>query len=116
MKQPKQITLQQLKIIVLEQYQVESSKQLKKICNLAAKLDLRYKKSWNRLINENDITNGSVVSIADHVVRKGNALDMLDTGLQSLSEDLAAFEEKIESDFALRRKNSKKYRESLTYL
>ena len=116
MKQSKQLTLRQLKAEVYKQYQVENSQQLKKTSTLAAKLDLRYKKSWHLLKSQGDKSMDNVVSLANHIASQENAVDILDTGLRSLGEDLSAFEQKIELDFAEKRENSQKYRESLTYL
>lgn len=114
MNQSKRLTLKQLKVTVYKQYQVENSHQLKKISPLAAQSDLRYKKSWYML--EKNEPNNNVVSLAVHIAEKGHALNVLDTGLKSLESDLAAFKDKIKSDFTNKRKNSKKYRDSLTYL
>jgi|GEM_PF-5881157 len=114
MKQPQVITLKQLKFTVYEQYQVENSRQLKQSSSLAAQSDLRYKKSWY-LLKENK-PNDNVVSLASHIVNKGQTLDALETGLKSLKSDAIAFREKIKSDFADKRENSQKYRESLTYI
>lgn len=109
-------TLQQLKELTYKLYQVNDSKQLKNKNTVAAKLDLRYKKNWLLLLKNSNKYMDNVISLASHIAKKDNADLALDTGLQSLGEDLAVFEQKIESDFASKRNNSKKYRESLTYL
>ena len=106
--------LKQLKIKVYEQYQVKNSQQLKITSSLASQLDLRHKKSWY-LLQENK-PHSNVISLANHVSRKNNASDILDSGLKSLESDLSAFEAKIKSDHEEKRKKSQKYRESLTYL
>ncbi|MEM7761446.1 MAG: hypothetical protein AAF298_25460 [Cyanobacteria bacterium P01_A01_bin.40] len=114
MNNVKQMTLKQLKVRVYEQYQVENSRQLKIASSLAAQLDLRYKKSWNLLQESKPHSN--IISLANHISRKNNASDILDSGLKSLESDLAAFEAKIKSDHEEKRTKSKKYRESFTYL
>ncbi|MEM8672789.1 MAG: hypothetical protein AAGF83_02785 [Cyanobacteria bacterium P01_G01_bin.67] len=110
----KQMTLKQLKVIVYEQYQVENSRQLKIAYSLAARLDLRYKKSWH-LLQENK-PHSNIISLANHISSKNNASDILDSGLKSLESDLAAFEAKINSDHEEKSTKSQKYRKSLTYL
>ncbi len=112
----KKIKLHQLKNLAYKFYEVNNSKQLKKNSKVAAKLDLRYRKNWQLLVDNSNKYTDNVISLASHIARKDNAATALDTGLQSLGEDLSAFEQKIESDFADKRNNSKKYRESLTYL
>ncbi|MEM9508133.1 MAG: hypothetical protein AAGA16_10680, partial [Cyanobacteria bacterium P01_E01_bin.35] len=64
----KQMTLKQLKVRVYEQYQVENSRQLKIACSLAARLDLRYKKSWHLLQENKHYSN--IISLANHISRK----------------------------------------------
>ena len=116
LQKPNQLTLRQLKATVYEQYQVISSQELKKVSALAARLDLRYKQSWNVLIGEADMSSKNVISLASHVAKKDRPVSIVKKGLESLSEDLKAFSDKIESDFAGKTKASQKYRESLTYL
>jgi len=62
------------------------------------------------------MSGNNVISLASHVAKKDCAASIVKTGLESLSKDLTAFADKIESDFAGKRKASQKYRESLTYL
>ncbi|MEM8718595.1 MAG: hypothetical protein AAGE84_04705 [Cyanobacteria bacterium P01_G01_bin.39] len=108
------MTLKQLKIKVYEQYQVNNSQQLKLTSSLASQLDLRYKKSWY-LLEENE-HHSNIISLANHISSKNNASDILDSGLKSLKSDMAAFEVKIKSDHEAKRTKSQKYRESLSYL
>lgn len=116
MKYSKKISFKELKNQVLNHYKVKNSQQLKKISTLAAKLDLRYKKNWQVLSENINSSMNNLISLANYVVEKGNGLNLVDTGLKSLSEDLADFEKKIETDFENKRKKSRKFRESLTYL
>lgn len=115
-KTSKQPTLRQLKTAVYGQHQVKNSQELKRVSVLAATLDLRYKQSWNILMDEDDMSDNNVIFLADHIVKKDLSASVLETGLKSLREDLTAFAHKIESDFAVKRQASQKYRESLTYL
>lgn len=115
-KTSNQIALKQLKSKVYVQHQVINSQELKRVSDLAARLDLRYKKSWNTLIDQNAMSDNNVIFLASHVAKKDHADSIVKIGLESLSQDLATFGDRIESDFTEKRKASQKYRESLTYL
>ena len=114
---PNPITLKQLKYQVYKDYQVNDSRQLKKVSNLAVKLDLRYKKNWQILVKyHEDHEVNNIILLADYIPKKGNSLETINTLLKSLNEDLAAFKKKIESDLVNIRKKDQKFKKILTYL